>query len=89
MTDPDSPTVPDNAEPLNDSAPLAALRDLDEAGIELSLGEIALGQDGQLVRRGLECPITCNCPGSRWPSGWIGRTGRFCRFDGTECLGFD
>ena len=23
-----------------------------------------------------------NCPGSRWPSGWIGRTGRFCRFDG-------
>ena len=58
MTDPDSPTVPDNAEPLNDSAPLAALRDLDEAGNELSLGEIALGQDGELVRRGLECPIT-------------------------------
>ena len=23
-----------------------------------------------------------NCPGSRCPSGWIGRTGRFCRFDG-------
>ena len=49
MTDPDSPTVPDNGEPLNDSAPLAALRDLDEAGNELSLGEIALGQDGELV----------------------------------------
>ena len=26
--------------------------------------------------------VNGNCPGSRWPSGWIGRTGSFCRFDG-------
>ena len=26
--------------------------------------------------------MVSNCPGSRRPSGWIGRTGRFCRFDG-------
>ena len=32
--------------------------------------------------RSLDLFKSCNCPGSRCPSGWIGRTGRFCRFDG-------
>ena len=33
-------------------------------------------------RRSFKLKKKRNCPGSRWPSGWIGRTGRFCRFDG-------
>ena len=52
------PTDPDNAQALDEGDMLATIQGLREAGRELMPGEIALDQNGEIVRRTLDGPLS-------------------------------
>ena len=58
MTDSAPPNESANALPPDEGDTLATIQGLREAGRELTPGEIALGQDGEIVRRRLDGPLS-------------------------------